>query len=164
MAALLILSISAPLSYPNVGSIPPVLFSYAVTLLGRISCAFADVMDKETLLAYLSEKCRSNGYLTTNSNYVQGEQQLPSVKCDASYYVSNEEIGSVELSQSTYVDSEIQSHITREPMDGVVTHAEQLQSLCNDVMQLMNYILTKVTDIWPLIQSGFTSKVLRILR
>lgn len=54
-AALLVLAISAPVSLERqTCCIPPELFSYAVTLLGRISCGLVDIMDKNTLLAYLS--------------------------------------------------------------------------------------------------------------
>ncbi|KAI8557154.1 hypothetical protein RHMOL_Rhmol05G0313200 [Rhododendron molle] len=54
VAALLVLAISAPLSNEkHMFSIPPRIFHHAVEVLGRISHALSDVMDQDTLLAYL---------------------------------------------------------------------------------------------------------------
>nr|XP_043611139.1 protein SIEL [Erigeron canadensis] len=61
-AARLALAISAPLSHgtrQHLYSIPSTIFSYAVTMLGRISNALNEVMNQETLLAYLSHCSRS---------------------------------------------------------------------------------------------------------
>ena len=149
MAALLILCVSASFSHVNVGTIPPVLFSYAVTLLGRIYSGFADVMDRDALLAYLSDKSRSISCDASNINHGKGEQQLPLVQCDYSYCSSNDMISVVETSQTRDVESE--SHIVREPVH-------------KGLIKVSDLILSKVPDIWSLIQSNFTSEVLKMLR
>ncbi|KAJ1379849.1 Armadillo-type fold, partial [Sesbania bispinosa] len=153
IAALLILSISAPLFSADIGSIPPVMFSYAVTLLGRIYCAFSDVMDRDALLAYLCEKSRSTGYSATNINHGEGEQQLSLFEGDAPNFASNE-----------LIDSKFETHIMREPKEVANFQVEQHQSVYNEVINFTNYILAKSPDMWPMIQSGCTNEVLRSLR
>ncbi|XP_047330619.1 protein SIEL [Impatiens glandulifera] len=60
VAAFLVLAISVPLSHQQkICNIQPRLFSYAVTLLGRISHALRDTMDQHTLLRYLSHCSQS---------------------------------------------------------------------------------------------------------
>lgn len=61
IAGLLVLAISAPLSpQQHKCLIPPRIFSYAVTMLGRISHALRDIVDQDTLLVYLSHCSRSD--------------------------------------------------------------------------------------------------------
>lgn len=153
IAALLILSISAPLLNANVGSIPPVMFSYAVTLLGRIYYAFSDVMDRDTLLACLCEKSRSTGCSATNINPGEGEQQLPLFEGDAPNFASNE-----------VIDSKIESHTMREPKEVATCQVEQHQSVDNEATYFTNYILAKFPDMWQMIQKGCTNEVLSSLR
>ncbi|CAJ1808650.1 unnamed protein product [Sphenostylis stenocarpa] len=149
IAALLILSISAPLLDADVGRIPPVMFSYAVTFLGRIYNAFSDIMDRDALLACLCEKSRSTEYSASNINLGEGEQQLPLFEGDAPNVATNEVID---------------LHITREPKELANHQIEQQQSVHDDVINFANYILAKPPDMWPSIQSGHTNEVLRSLR
>ncbi|OIV98566.1 hypothetical protein TanjilG_12152 [Lupinus angustifolius] len=132
IAALLTLSISSPLLNGHIGSIPPVMFSYAVTFLGRIYCAFSDIMDRNALLAYLCEKSRSTGHSGG----------------DAPNLATKEEI---------------ESQITRDPKE-VANYKEEQQLANNEVIDFTNYILAKLPDMWAMIQSGFTNKVLGSLR
>ncbi|KAD1053246.1 hypothetical protein E3N88_43367 [Mikania micrantha] len=63
-AANLTLAISASLSHEmqqHLYIIPPTIFSYAVTMLGRISNGLTEVMDRSTLLSYLSHCSSSTG-------------------------------------------------------------------------------------------------------
>ncbi|KAM0051739.1 putative armadillo-like helical protein [Helianthus debilis subsp. tardiflorus] len=63
-AAMLTLAISAPLSHEkqqHSNIIPSTIFSYAVTMLGRISNGLTEVMDQATLLSYLSHCSASTG-------------------------------------------------------------------------------------------------------
>ncbi|XP_052728971.1 protein SIEL isoform X2 [Vigna angularis] len=147
IAALLILSISAPLLNADVGRIPPVMFSYAVTFLGRIYNAFSDIMDRDSLLACLCEKSRSTEYSATNINLTEGEEQLPLFEGDnAPNFSSNEVTG---------------AHITREPKELADNQIQQQQSLNDEVI---NYILAKPPAMWLRIQSSHTNEVLRSLR
>jgi len=149
IAALLILSISAPLLNADVGRIPPVMFSYAVTFLGRIYNAFSDIMDRDALLACLCEKSRSTEYSATNINLMEGGEQLPLFEGDAPNFASNEVIG---------------AHVTRDPKELANNQIEQQQSLYDEVINFTNYILAKPPSMWPRIQSGHTNEVLRSLR
>ncbi|KAI4356079.1 hypothetical protein L6164_000129 [Bauhinia variegata] len=164
VAALLILSISASLSLANVDRIPPVMFSYAATFLGRISFAFNDVMDRDTLLAYLSEKSRSAVYPRTSIMHEEGKQQSPSLSSDPPYNASNEMISSVRtLSQEKDIKSEIQSHIMLQPKVAS-SHVQQELVVYNEVIPLINHFLAEAPNMWPLIQSGCTNQILKILR
>ncbi|XP_028760917.1 protein SIEL-like [Neltuma alba] len=162
VAALLVLCVSASLSRVNVGTIPPILFSYAVTLLGRIYSAFIDVMDRDALLAYLSDKSRSIGCLASDINHGEGEQQLPLVQGDYSYCASIDVTSVVETSHTRDVESETQSHFVREPKDILNSQVEQ-RPVHDEVIKFTDLTLLKVPGIWSLIQSGFTSEVLQIL-
>ncbi|KAF1897953.1 hypothetical protein Lal_00032715 [Lupinus albus] len=133
IAALLTLSISSPLLNGHIGSIPPVMFSYAVTFLGRIYCAFSDIMDRNALLAYLCEKSRSTGHSGGDAPNLANKEA-------------------------------IESKFTREPKEVANYTEEQQQSANNEVIDFTNYILAKLPDMWAIIQSGFTNKVLRSLR
>ncbi|XP_029127904.1 protein SIEL [Cajanus cajan] len=153
IASLLILSISASLLNADVRNIPPVMFSYAVTFLGRICNAFSDIMDRNALLACLCDKSRSMDHSATNSNPEEGEQLLPLFEGDSPNFDGNE-----------VIDSEIDSLVTREPKEVSNYQIEQRQSVYKEVINLTNYILEKPPDMWPRIQSGHTNEVLRSLR
>ncbi|KAJ7950055.1 protein SIEL [Quillaja saponaria] len=165
VTALLILSISAPLTQECVYSIPPIMFSYAVTLLGRIASAFSDIMDRDAFLAYLSEHSKSTRS-ATNINYEEGEPHFPVVETNAPCYTIKEIIGSVgTLSHKTDEGpSEIPSNTMREQRDVVTSHADQHKVVQDKVLKSINNILAKVKDVWPLVHSGFTNELLRILR
>lgn len=152
IAALLILSISAPLLNGDVGSIPPVMFSYAVTLLGRIYYAFSDVMDRDALLVCLFEKSRSSGYSATNTDLGEGEQPMPLSEGDSPNFASNEAI-----------DSKTESPMMSEPKEVASYQVEQHRSEYNEVANL-NYILAKFPDMWQMIQTSCTNEVLKSLR
>ncbi|KAL8259226.1 hypothetical protein R6Q59_027179 [Mikania micrantha] len=73
-AANLTLAISASLSHEmqqHLYIIPPTIFSYAVTMLGRISNGLTEVMDRSTLLSYLSH-CSSS----TGPHYIEAEDDV----------------------------------------------------------------------------------------
>lgn len=153
IAALLIICISAPLFNEYLGIIPPVLFSYAVTLLGRIYHAFSDIMDKDTLLAYLCEKSRPPSDSVPDINHGDGEQQLSLIEGDTPKCASN-----------GVVDSKIGSQIMKEQKELTSYQVEHHQSEYSEVTVNVNYILAKFPDMWQMIETGFTNEVLRSLR
>jgi len=153
IAALLIISISAPLFNEDVGSVPPVMFSYAVTLLGRIYCAFSDIMDRDALLAYLCEKSRPPSDSTPNINHGEGDQQLPLIEGDTPNCASNGAINST-----------IGSEIMKEQKEVANYQVEQHQSEDSEVTTFVNYILAKFPDMWQMTETGLTNEVLRSLR
>ncbi|KAG5550678.1 hypothetical protein RHGRI_015584 [Rhododendron griersonianum] len=78
VTALLVLGISAPLSNEkHTFSIPPRIFHYAVELLGRISHALSDVMDQDTLLAYLYHCSGSRVMSSGEFDFKRKESFLP---------------------------------------------------------------------------------------
>ncbi|XP_045798541.1 protein SIEL-like [Trifolium pratense] len=153
IAALLIISISAPLFNEYLGVIPPVLFSYAVTLLDRIYYAFSDIMDKDALLAYLCEKSRPPSYSAPNISHGEGEQQLPLIEGDTPNCASN-----------GIIDSEVGSQIMKEQKELPSYQVEQHQSEYSEVTKFVNFILAKCPDMWQTIETGLTNEVLRSLR
>ncbi|KAK4800074.1 hypothetical protein SAY86_025439 [Trapa natans] len=74
VSAFLMLAIAAPLCHvKNRCKIPVPIFSYAVTMLGRISSALVDEADQDTLLAYLTHCSRSS-----NDHEMHSGNLLPS--------------------------------------------------------------------------------------
>ncbi|KAL5162100.1 Protein SIEL [Glycine soja] len=122
-------------------------------LEGNVEFNSARIAALDALLACLCEKSRSTEYSATNINPGEGEQQFPLFEGDAPNFASNEVIG-----------SKIDSHITREQKEVANDQVEQQQSVYNEVTNLINYILAKLPDMWPRIQSGHTNEVLRSLR
>ncbi|ONI03827.1 hypothetical protein PRUPE_6G285000 [Prunus persica] len=164
VAALLVLAISAPLSHERDCNIPPTIFSYAVTYLGRISQALSDLMNQNSLLDYLSQCSRSSGPYAIEFNFKVGEPCLPNANVPT--YTSNEIIGSIAmpLPQKTGGTSEILSPTIKKPREAGTSLVEYQLDVHDEVTKSMNVILAKVKDIWPLVLSGFTNEVLRTLR
>ncbi|KAJ0089190.1 hypothetical protein Patl1_31448 [Pistacia atlantica] len=137
VAAFLVLAISVPLSgEQSVRSIQPRIFSYAVTLLGRISCALSDVMDQHSLLAYFSQCSRLSSF--SDSDYKGEESSLHEVKSNSINGTSTEDVAA----------SQARCQLEEE----------------DEINNSMNIVLAKVKNIWPLVQSGYTKEVLETLR
>lgn len=167
VATLLVLAISAPLSHgEHVCSIPPRIFSYAVTLLGRISHALTDIMDQNALLAYLSLCSISTTFSARELNIRRGEPCLPVANIEIPNDTSNEINGSTRTSLQQEKDgaSKLQSWTMREPLELAAPLGGFQVEVHDEVMKPINLILAKVKDIWPSIHSGFTNEVLRTLR
>ncbi|KAL3830229.1 hypothetical protein ACJIZ3_019031 [Penstemon smallii] len=150
-AALLVLAISAPVSFERrICSIPPQIFSYAVTLLGRISCGLIDVMDKNTLLTYLSHCSRFT--VVSASEFFKGEV--------LDFQFKDRDI------QLLKKCSEISGGLLPELMELKVTtplHNYQL-NLHVKSKSCTEIVFQKVIDLWPLMQLGCQNEVIRTLR
>ncbi|MED6115592.1 hypothetical protein PIB30_092089 [Stylosanthes scabra] len=175
MAALLVLSISAPFLNADVGPIPPVMFSFAVTFLSRIHCAFSDVMDRETLLEYLIQK--SSSMVQPEININDGEGQYHLVKDDVQHVASNETVhseininsGEVQLPLSNYngknvADNEMVGLEMKDPDPNEVGQQHKRPVHDSVVLTYVNYILMKLPNIWPKVQSCSANEVLCSLR
>ncbi|KAE8711640.1 leucine-rich repeat receptor-like protein kinase IMK2-like [Hibiscus syriacus] len=139
VGAFLVLAISAPLSHEtDVGVIPPRIFSYAVTWLGRISYALSDIMNQEMLLAYLSKCSRS---LAISLADFKIKETLPTVEGDAP------------INLCSTVDSPVTAPAEYELLG---EHSE----LRKDV----NLIFQKVKDFWSLVPLGCTNEALKGIR
>ncbi|XP_031284736.1 protein SIEL-like [Pistacia vera] len=159
VAAFLVLAISAPLSSEqNVCSIQPRIFSYAVTLLGRISCALSDVMDQHSLLAYFSQCSRLSSF--SDSDYKGEDSSLHEVN---SYSINGT---STEISVQEIGDevSKTWSWIQCNLKDVATSQARCQLEEEDEISNSMNIVLAKVKNIWPLVQSGYTKEVLESLR
>ncbi|KAJ0088067.1 hypothetical protein Patl1_31451 [Pistacia atlantica] len=159
VAAFLVLAISVPLSSEqNVHSIQPRIFSYAVTLLGRISCALSDVMDQHSLLAYFSQCSRLSSF--SDSEYKGEESSLHEMKSNSingtSTEISVQEIGDEVSKTWSWIQCNLKDVATSQARC-------QLQEE-DDINNSMNIVLAKVKNIWPLVQSGYTKEVLETLR
>lgn len=164
VVALLVLAISAPLSHKSNCNIPPTMFSYAVTFLGRISYALRDIMSQNSLLDYLTQCSRSTGFSAIEFREDQpclylSEGNLP-------HNSTNDTSGSFAtiLQEKRDGNSDIQSSIS-EGSSKVATSLVKYQLEVHDeVVESMNAILAKVKDIWRLVQSGYIYEVLKNLR
>ncbi|XP_062002524.1 protein SIEL [Rosa rugosa] len=149
VGALLVLAISAPLSQERDCSIPPSIFSYAVTYLGRISHALSDIIHQDGLLNYLSQCSRSSGPYDMEFDF--SARELP---------------GSIAmpLPQKRGGTSEILSPTVKKPREAGNSLVEYSLDVQDEVTKSMNVVLEKVKDIWPFVQAGFMTEGLRTLR
>ncbi|KAL3348775.1 hypothetical protein AABB24_022107 [Solanum stoloniferum] len=156
----LVLATSAPVSMKQqTCSVPPRMFSYAVTLLGRISRSFADIVDQRTLLAYLS--CCSRFTFVSASEFFKMEEHrlLPHQNNKMEEHL---EEGDVQLTQRREISEydiwrklllkEAESSL----LDFQVEH--------NKERNCVNIILQVVIDIWPSLKLGLINEVTCTLR
>ncbi|PIM99771.1 hypothetical protein CDL12_27734 [Handroanthus impetiginosus] len=148
-AALLVLAISAPMSLEQkICSIPPQIFSYAVTLLDRLSCGLADVMDQNTILAYLSH-CSRFTFASASENF-EG-QALDSHLKDIRLWKKSGEI--CHLFSESMELKKVTSLLHGNLLDPHVKKASFSEA-----------VLRKMVDLWPLIQLGCMNEVIQTLR
>ncbi|XP_027173158.1 protein SIEL [Coffea eugenioides] len=152
IVALLVLAISAPVSIERgICSIPPRMYSYAVTLLGRISDGLIGTLNQNDLLSHLSRCSRFS--CVSSSEFFRGEESaVPLVKSDTSLYPKNDGIhGS--CSQRLLELERVVHPIANYPLK---IHDEMESSMGN--------ILQKIHSLWPLIRCGFADEATRTLR
>lgn len=157
VAALLVLAISAPLSEAQkVCSIPSRIFSYAVTLLGRISHALKDVMNQNTLLAYLSHCSKSTIVDNSESFFPMIEGDIPNCSC-----IDMISPAGMSLQQGA---SENENQKRLEPRKSATPLLDCQLEVYSEVAKSIKLILLKINDIWFLVQKGCMAEVLRMLR
>ncbi|XP_019162591.1 PREDICTED: protein SIEL isoform X2 [Ipomoea nil] len=151
-ASLLVLAISAPVSLErHICSIQPRIFSYAVTILGRISRGLADVMDQSNLLTYLSHCSRFT--FASAAEFFNGEEcDLPAEEGDA-YLIQRDDAFLEDCSEKVL---ELQRANSRQLEFNLGTPDKGGNCI--------TLILQKVTEIWPLLELGLMDGVSNILR
>ncbi|XP_010553124.1 PREDICTED: protein SIEL [Tarenaya hassleriana] len=148
VAAFLVLGISAPLSNKkSITSMSPQIFSYSFAMLGRFSHALSDVMDQDTLLAYLS-RC----------NLLSGSSGAEFDKKDIFFHVYKQNNAYLSrkpslLTKNDAPESESAASISQ-------TKAEN----SDPAVKSINLILSKIKVAWSISQSGCTNEALRALR
>nr|GEV13805.1 hypothetical protein [Tanacetum cinerariifolium]GEY73712.1 hypothetical protein [Tanacetum cinerariifolium] len=138
-AAQLALAISAPLSHrkqQQLYTIPAAIFSYAVTMLGRISNGLTGTMDQDTLLAYLSH-C-STSTVVDPTELTDGEDKV---------------VQMVEDDMPKEMDSLI-----------AITHVVDKLEVHGRTLDYVKFILVNTAEVWPLIKSGCINEVLMTVR
>lgn len=164
-AAYLVLIISVPLSdKQNVPCIAPQLFSYAITMLGRISHSLHDVMDQKTLLAFLSHCYRLYSSSGLESN--EKEPFLHVCQKDTPNFATARirNLARMSSEQTSDETSEIQSQIRGKPSEPVTSDVESHLEEPDEVKTSMNLISKKIKFIWSLVKSGCTKEALTALR
>lgn len=149
VSAFLVLAIAAPLCHgKNRCKIPAPIFSYAVTMLGKISCALADEVDQDALLAYLSHCSRGSTDPVTDCK---------EILCAANF---NSQI---------FPDSE-KNEVSKTDVQKMhsgnllLSHAKvQLETDCR-LLKSMNNILSKIESIWSSVKLGHVNEGLRTVR
>nr|GMC81815.1 protein SIEL [Ipomoea batatas] len=151
-ASLLVLAISAPVSLErHICSIQPRIFSYAVTILGRISRGLADVMDQNNLLTYLSHCSRFT--FASAAEFFNGEEcALPAEEGDA--YLIQRDDAILEDCSEKVLELQRANSLQLEFNLGTPDKGGNCITL----------ILQKVTEIWPLLELGLMDGVSNILR
>ncbi|XP_057808218.1 protein SIEL isoform X2 [Salvia miltiorrhiza] len=145
-AGLFVLAISAPVSLERkTSSIPPQIFSYAVTLLGRISCGLVEVVDENTLLTYLSQ-CSRFTFTSTSENFEGGLLDFGLKYNHNHLHEKSNEVSSL-------------FPVTMGPKKFTTPLESQVKA-----MSCVEIIFQKVVDLWPLIQLGCMNEVTRTLR
>ncbi|CAN4125951.1 unnamed protein product [Withania somnifera] len=138
-ASYLVLATSAAVSMKQqTCSIPPRMFSYAVTILGRIARSLDDIVDQRTLLAYLSYCSRFT--FVSASEFFKMEEHL--------------EEGDMRLTH--HIWRKLQLKEAENSLDFQVEH--------NREINCVNIILQVVIDIWPSLKLGLIDEVTRTLR
>lgn len=146
-ASYLVLVTSAPVSMKQqTCSIPPRMFSYAVTLLGRLSRSLADIVDRRTLLAYLS--CCSRFTFVSASEFFKMEEHLEEGDVQS---IQRREISKCHIRRNLQL-KEAENSL----LDFHVEH--------NKERNCVNLILQVVLDIWPSLKLGLINEVTRTLR
>ncbi|KAF4401381.1 hypothetical protein G4B88_001575 [Cannabis sativa] len=146
VAGLLVLAISVPLSGENFSKIPHVVFSYALTMLGRITNSVSDVMDQTGLLAYLSQ-C-SNSTSLSAIELKEWGQRFPMVKGNVQVYSNENTIGSLAKPSQQEIDgtSEIQFLDMDEP--------QKLTSVLNSKLEAHDEIIRSCKEELALFDSN----------
>ncbi|KAL0744125.1 hypothetical protein Bca4012_085638 [Brassica carinata] len=146
VSAFLVFIISAPLSNKqSIASIPPLAFSYSLAMLGKFSRGLHDMMDQDTLLAYLAH-------------------------CTTLSASSGKEFSKADMFLNTYRRSNadhsedpvlLPSNIPAEskPM-GSIAELE----IKNPALKSVNHILLKAKAAWLLSQSECSKEAFRALR
>ncbi|XP_072997991.1 protein SIEL isoform X2 [Typha latifolia] len=150
VAAVLVLSISLPFAGENFAcDIPPVIFSYAIPLLGRIAFALQGVIDQDSVLAHL---CRNSGMPFLDKTL--GSKEAGQI-CSSSLPVWS-------------IASKVSNKETVSHMSEILKHPEQSRQedeyLNEEFMRPMELILETVGETWPLTKSYSTYEVRRTLR
>ncbi|KAH9718515.1 protein SIEL [Citrus sinensis] len=161
VAAFLVLAISVPLSCEqNVRSIPPQIFSYAVTLLGRISYALSDVMNQHSLMAYLSLCSRLSNF--SEANFKGEDTPLHEAKSDDPNCTTEVSIGAdIHMQKSSDEASKSRSWIHGKLKETATSRCQLEEE--DEIWKALNIVLAKVRNVWSLVQSGFSKEALRIL-
>ncbi|KAI4318958.1 hypothetical protein MLD38_032610 [Melastoma candidum] len=157
VAALLVLAISAPFSLKHqIGNIPATIFSYAVTRLGKISSALADV-DKQMLLVYLSECSRG-----TNHSITELRESLKLAKGDTGHSHGLSKNGPVDEKASS-AKLKMLSQSVLEPDETFATDAYRRKN-SDDLLTCAKIIFNEIVGVWFLIRSGHRSEAVWSLR
>ncbi|KAL3536574.1 hypothetical protein ACH5RR_005035 [Cinchona calisaya] len=136
--ALLVLAISAPVSVERgICSIPPRTYSYAVTLLGRISDGLVGIMNQNDLLSHLS-RCSRLSHVSSLECFKGEEPAFPI------YGSHSQKLLELEKVVHPIADNALEMH--------------------DEIKICMSNILQKIHNVWPLIRRGFMDEATRTLR
>lgn len=147
VSAFLVFIISAPLSSKqSITSIPPLAFSYSLAMLGKFSCGLHDMMDQDTLLAYLAHCITLSA--SSGKEFSKADMFLNA------YRRSNaDHSGSPVLPPSKDIPAE------SKPMASIA----ELE-IVNPALKSVDHILLKVKAAWLLLQSECSKEAFRALR
>ncbi|CAI9097221.1 OLC1v1033595C1 [Oldenlandia corymbosa var. corymbosa] len=138
--ALLVLAISAPVSVEqSICSVPPRIFSYASTLLGRVCHSLAGHLNQNDLLSRLFQ-CSQFSF-QSDFDFSRGGPIFPLLRRDVFF-----------------------SEKTNGVSGSYFPKYFEPQHIYDETANCLSNIIEKVHDVWPLVHSGFIDEATRILR
>lgn len=129
-------------------------------MLGRISCALADEVDQDALLAYLSHCSRGSTDPVTDS------KEIPSVaRCNGEILRDSDKNEANEFSP-VEMDNEVSKIDVQKTYSGNLPSSNAKFPLETDdrILKSMNIVLSKTEGILSLVKSGLLNEGLKTLR
>ncbi|XP_008793958.4 protein SIEL isoform X2 [Phoenix dactylifera] len=149
VAAIVVLFISSCISNEHLTcNIPVAIFSYAVSLAGRISCPLGNATNRHSLMAYL---CHHSEIPFSDAAL---KSEMAEEMCHS--WPLRNVISQVKVKENMLSMNEMATHLEHSQTDVEQTDEELMQSIQS--------ILEKVVETWPLIKSHCSHEARRTLR
>ena len=160
MALLLMLTVSLCFLHKKLTSdVPAAIFSYAITILGRISRSLRGIIDQDALLACLFHRNRMR-YSCTQLEFNKDELLPLAIEGTLPDNRKHGEQTSGSLSPICCDESMLGVSLKSNPTEPF----QRKMSSCEELRHSVMLILERVAETWPLIQSGHVTEVKRALR
>lgn len=163
IAAFLVLSIAAPFSSKQlICDIPRQLFSYAVPLLGRISCSLGNALNRDVLSAYLGH-CTEEAPLPDTALKMDDGLLLHAM--EESNLDHNVKKGFV-LEKCGTAQIEFRGNMSNPNvlLTFIEEYQRNLDMVHEQAIHVVKFVLRTATDTWPSVKFRYSEEVLRTVR
>lgn len=156
MALFLMLTVSLCFLHKKLSSdVPTAIFSYAITIFGRISRSLQGIIDRDALLAYLFHRSHMR-YSFTQLEFKEDELLPLTIEGTIPDNRKHGEQTSSALLPISCDEGRFGVNLKSKPTESF--------QLCEELRHSVKLILQRVAETWPLIQSGHVTEVKRALR